>query len=54
VQCIKSKRRVIKTYKDRLELIYFDLIRYGIPQEYIRTCENNTNGVSSNSEKKLA
>ena len=53
MQLIESKKRVIKTYNDRPELIYFDLIRYGIPQEYIRTFENNTNEVSSNSEKNL-
>ena len=52
MQLIESKKRVIKTYNDRPELIYFDLIRYDIPQEYIRTCENNNNGVSSNSGKK--
>ena len=51
VDCRQSKKRVIKTYKDRLQLIYFELIRYDIPQEYIRTCENNINGVSTDSEK---
>jgi hypothetical protein len=34
-----------------MQLIYFELIRYDIGQEYIRTCENNINGVSTNSER---
>ena len=47
----RIKENSIKTYKDRMQLIYFELIRYDIGQEYIRTCENNINGVSTNSEK---
>jgi len=34
-----------------MRLIYFELITYDIEQEYISTCENNINGVSTNSEK---